>query len=62
MSMDGKVMWKTMRSSSFDKGSMILADVLILATNGNKNLYLIQPDPTGFKPLASAEIPGTGQN
>lgn len=62
MSMDGKVMWKTMRKPNFDKGSMILADGLILATDGNKTLYLIQPDPSGFKPLASAEILGMGQN
>jgi len=62
MNMDGKVLWKTMRSPSFDKGSMILADGLILATDGNKTLYLIQPDPSGFKPLASAEILDMGQN
>ncbi|OQB78620.1 MAG: outer membrane biogenesis protein BamB [Bacteroidetes bacterium ADurb.Bin123] len=62
MNMDGKVMWKTMRSPSFDKGSMILADGLILATDGSKKIYLIQPDPSGFKPLASAEILGMGQN
>ena len=62
MSMDGKVMWKTMRSPLFDKGSMILADGLILATDGRKTLYLIQPDPSGFKPLASAEMLGDGQN
>lgn len=62
MSMDGKVMWKTTRAPSFDKGSMILADGLILATNGNRTLYLIQPDPSGFKPLASAELLETGQN
>ncbi len=62
MSMDGKVMWKTMRSPAFDKGSMILADGLILATDGNKTLYLIQPDPSGFKPLSSAELLGMGQN
>jgi hypothetical protein len=62
MSMDGKVMWKTMRKPSFDKGSMILAEGLILATDGNKTLYLIQPDPSGFKPLASAEILKPGQN
>jgi len=60
--MDGKVMWKTMRSPLFDKGSMILADGLILATDGRKTLYLIQPDPLGFKPLASAEMLGDGQN
>ena len=62
MSMDGKVMWKTMRSPAFDKGSMILVDGLILATDGNKTLYLIQPDPSGFKPLASAEMLSMGQN
>jgi outer membrane protein assembly factor BamB len=62
MDMSGKVMWKTMRSPLFDKGSMILADGLILATDGRKTLYLIQPDPSGFKPLASAEMLGEGQN
>jgi outer membrane protein assembly factor BamB len=62
MSMDGKVMWVTRRAPLFDKGSMILADGLILATDGNKTLYLIQPDPSGFKPLASAEILKMGQN
>jgi len=62
MNMDGKVLWKTMRAPSFDKGSMILADGLILATDGNKTLYLIQPDPSGFKPLASAELLSMGQN
>jgi len=62
MSMDGKVLWKTMRAPGFDKGSMILADGLILATDGNKTLYLIQPDPSGFKPLASAELLAMGQN
>jgi len=56
MDMDGKVMWKTMRNPLFDKGSMILADGLILATDGRKSLYLIEPDPSGFKPLASAEV------
>ncbi|MFB0553109.1 MAG: PQQ-binding-like beta-propeller repeat protein [Phycisphaerae bacterium] len=56
MSMDGKIMWKTKRSPDFNKGSMILVDGLILATNGAKALYLIEPDPTEFKPLASVEL------
>jgi hypothetical protein len=60
MNMDGKVMWKTMREPLFDKGSMILVDGLILATDGRKTLYLIEPDTTGFKPLASAELLGEG--
>jgi outer membrane protein assembly factor BamB len=56
MSMDGQVMWKTGRSPEFNKGSMILADGLILATNGDKTLYLIEPDPSGFNALASADV------
>ena len=56
MDLDGKVKWKTGRSTNFNKGSMILADGLILATDGAKTLYLIEPDPSGFKPLASADL------
>jgi outer membrane protein assembly factor BamB len=56
MNMDGKIMWKTKRSPGFNKGSIILVDGLILATDGAKTLYLIEPDPSGFKPLASAEL------
>jgi outer membrane protein assembly factor BamB len=58
MGMDGTIQWKTRRSPDFNKGSMILADGLILATDGAKSLYLIEPDPSGFKPLASAELLG----
>jgi hypothetical protein len=60
MSMDGKIMWKTKRDPDFNKGSMILVDGLILATDGRKTLYLIEPDPSGFKPIASAELLGEG--
>ena len=60
MSMDGKIMWKTKRSPEFNKGSMILADGLFLATDGKKTLYLIEPDPSGFKSLASAAVLGEG--
>jgi outer membrane protein assembly factor BamB len=56
MNMDGKVMWKTGREPLFDKGSMILADGLILATDGKKTLYLIEPSPAGFKSVASADL------
>lgn len=56
MDMDGKVLWKTKTDPKFDKGSMILADGLILATDGANKLYLIEPDPTAFKPLASVEL------
>lgn len=60
MNMDGKIMWKTGRSPLFDKGSMILVDGLILATDGRKTLYLIEPDTTGFKPVTSADLLGEG--
>jgi outer membrane protein assembly factor BamB len=60
MSIDGQTKWKTGRDPLFDKGGLILADGLILATDGAKTLYLIEPDPSGFKPLASAEVLGEG--
>jgi outer membrane protein assembly factor BamB len=56
MRMDGEIMWATKREPSFTRGSMILADGLILATDGETMLYLIEPDPSGFKPLASAKL------
>ena len=56
MSMDGEIMWKTKRDPDFNKGSMILADGLIIATDGAKSLYLIEPDPSEFKPIAFAEL------
>jgi len=64
MSIDGEIKWKTGRSPLFDKGSMILADGLLLSTDGSTKLYLIEPDPSAFKPLATAELlkGGTGQS
>ncbi|MDO9614567.1 MAG: hypothetical protein Q7J86_08575 [Bacteroidota bacterium] len=56
MNMNGEIMWKTKRDPDFNKGSIILADGLILATDGQKTLYLIEPDPTAFKPIASADL------
>ena len=64
MNMNGEIMWKTKRDPDFNKGSMILVEGLILATDGAKKLLLIEPDPAGFKPLASAELlaaPPTGE-
>jgi len=56
MSMDGQILWKTKRSPDFNKGSMILADGLILASDGATSLYLVEPNPSEFKQLASAEL------
>ena len=60
MDMEGKVMWKTKRAPDFNKGSMILAEGLLLATDGANKLYLIEPDPAAFKQLASVEMFGKG--
>ena len=56
MSMDGQIMWKTKRSPDFNKGSMILADGLILSSDGARSLYLVEPNPSAFKQLASAVL------
>jgi outer membrane protein assembly factor BamB len=56
MSINGQVKWKTGRSPLFDKGGSILADGLLLSTDGSTKLYLIEPDPSAFKPIASAEL------
>jgi len=56
MGTDGKVRWKTGRNPIFDKGGMILADGLLLITDGRTKLYLVEPDGTAFKPVASAEL------
>ena len=56
MSMDGQILWKTKRSPDFNKGSIILADGLILASDGARSLYLVEPNPSEFKQLASAEL------
>jgi outer membrane protein assembly factor BamB len=63
MSMEGKIMWKTMRAPLFDKGGMIIADGLLISTDGANTLYLIDPLPSGFKPVASADLlkPEAGQ-
>jgi outer membrane protein assembly factor BamB len=56
MSMDGKIMWKTSRSPAFSKGGMILVDGLLLASDGYRSLYLIEPNPTEFKQLATVQL------
>jgi outer membrane protein assembly factor BamB len=62
MSMDGQVKWKTGEDPAFNKGGSVLADGLLLSVDGNTMLYLIEPDPSGFKPLASVELLEPGEN
>jgi outer membrane protein assembly factor BamB len=60
MSLDGQLKWKTGRSPLFDKGGIIAVDGVLIATDGMSKLYIIEPDPTAFKPVASAELLGSG--
>lgn len=62
MTLDGQVKWKTGEEPPFNKGGAVLADGLLLATDGNTRLYLVDPDPAGFKPLASAEVLESANN
>ena len=57
LSLDGLLKWKTGESPAFDKGGYVLADDLLLSVDGRDGiLYLIEPSPEGFKPLAKADL------
>ena len=56
MGLDGQAKWKTDQRPPFARGGSILADGLLLVTDANTKLYLVEPSPEGFKPLASAVI------
>ena len=62
MNMDGQVRWKTGKNPAFVRGGSILVDVLLLSVDGSTMLYLIEPDPSGFKPLASVKLLTPGEN
>jgi hypothetical protein len=62
MGLDAQVKWKTDTKPPFVRGGMILADDLLVATDGNTKLYLLEPNPAGFKALASADILEPGDN
>jgi outer membrane protein assembly factor BamB len=62
MGLDGKVKWQTDQQPAFVRGGSVLADGLLLTTDGNTKLYLVDPDPSGFKPLASAVVLEPGDN
>jgi outer membrane protein assembly factor BamB len=58
----GNIKWKTKRKPGFDKGGFILVDDMIISSDGEKMLYLIDPTPAGFKVLAQAELLDTKQS
>jgi hypothetical protein len=60
--MDGQVKWKTDQQPPFVRGGAILAEGLLLTSDGNTKLYLVEPNPTAFKPLASVELLEKGDN
>ena len=62
MSLDGQIKWKTDQQPPFVRGGTILADGLLLMTDGSTKLYLVEPSPAGFKPIASAVILEPGDN
>jgi hypothetical protein len=42
MTMDGQIKWKTDQQPPFVRGGSVLADGLMLTTDGNTKLYLIE--------------------
>jgi len=62
MSMDGQLKWKTNQQPAFARGGSILADGLMLVSDGNTKLYLLEPSPDGFKAIANVVVLEPGDN
>ena len=62
MDLKGNIKWKTGKEPRFDKGGYILVDDMIISSDGEKTLYLIEPTPTELKVLAQAELLETKQS
>ena len=62
MGLDGQIKWKTDTRPAFVRGGAILADGLLLTTDGDTRLYLVEPNAAGFKPLASTVVLESGDN
>ncbi len=57
MDLDGNLKWKTGRDPQFDKGGFVFTGDLSLHIDGPKGiLFLVEPNPEGFKPLAQAQV------
>lgn len=61
MDLNGNIKWKTGKTPNFDKGGFISVDDMIVSSDGEKMLYLIEPTPKEFKVLAKAELLDTKQ-
>jgi outer membrane protein assembly factor BamB len=62
MDLKGNIKWETGRKPGFDKGGFILVDDMIISSDGEKMLYLIEPTPEEFRVLAKAELLDTKQS
>ena len=62
MSMSGQIKWKTDQQPAFARGGSILADGLMLTSDGNTKLYLLEPSPEGFRAIASVVVLEAGDN
>lgn len=62
MDLNGEIQWETGRKPLFDKGGFILADGMLISSDGEKTIYLIEPTPTEFKVLGKAKLLDTKQS
>jgi len=57
LSLEGKRLWESGASNVFGLGPYLIADGLLLVLHGTKGtLHLIEASPSGFKPLAKAQV------
>lgn len=57
MNKEGDILWQTESEPFIDRGSLLVADGMILSLAGNDGtLRLIEPSPEGYRELASAKI------
>ncbi|MEK6793725.1 MAG: PQQ-binding-like beta-propeller repeat protein [Spirochaetota bacterium] len=57
LSLDGEKKWGTGKEPNFEKGGMLSADGVIYSVDGDSGiLYIIDPSPDGYKPLAQAKV------
>ena len=56
MDTEGNIKWKTSRNPNFDRGSIIIVDGLMIASDGESKLYLIDPSGEEYKQISVAEL------
>ena len=61
MGMDGQVKWKTDTQPPFTRGGSILAEGLLLTTDGNTKLYLVEPEPDRVQAARQRRDPREGR-